>query len=196
MVQRWNILCKVVSSMNITKKKVWMCWFRDTWEWVPSASKLFKGQSDVRSVKANSYKQDAAIVINFYKSLVRPHVEYCVCAWSPHYVKDKHVLERIQHRFTKLIPGIWHLPYTVRLSKLNLWTLEERRNTADFIPQPQRVSALWPVLIFIPLRVDVWVGLNGWLQTEVVCPPADSNSIPVLTGPGVKYRWLRPTRYH
>ena len=84
-------------------------------------------------LKGTVINKTPAIMINFYISLVRPHVEYCVSAWSPHYAKDKHLLERIQHRFTKLIPGIRHLPYADRLSKLNLWILEERRNSADLI---------------------------------------------------------------
>ena len=29
----------------------------------------------------------------------------------------------------------------------------------------------------IPLRVEGWVGLSGWLQTEVVDPPADGLSL-------------------
>jgi len=29
-----------------------------------------------------------------------------------------------------------------------------------FTPQPQSVTALWPVLIFRPLRVEGWVGLS------------------------------------
>ena len=70
---------------------------------------------------------------SIYKSLVRPHVEYCVSAWSPHYIKDKDILERIQHRFTRLIPGMQKLTYMECLDKLNLWTLEERRNRSDLI---------------------------------------------------------------
>ena len=37
-------------------------------------------------------------MLSLYKSLVRPHVEYCVSAWSPHYIKGKDTLERIQHK--------------------------------------------------------------------------------------------------
>ena len=35
------------------------------------------------------------ILLNLYKSIVRPHLEYCTAAWSPHYIKDKDLLERI-----------------------------------------------------------------------------------------------------
>jgi len=44
------------------------------------------------------------IMLKLYKSLVRPHLEYCTAAWSPHYVKDKELLEHIQRRFTRMIP--------------------------------------------------------------------------------------------
>jgi len=72
------------------------------------------------------------ILLRLYNSLVRP-LEYCVPAWSPHYNKDKILLERIQHRFTRMIPDIKNLPYTVRLQKLGLWSLEHRRIRADLI---------------------------------------------------------------
>ena len=56
----------------------------------------------------------ANIMVPLYKSLVRPIVEYCTPAWSPHYIKDKQILERIQHRFTRLIPDVGQLPYNDR----------------------------------------------------------------------------------
>ena len=37
------------------------------------------------------------VLLRLYKSLVRPHLEYCISAWAPHYVKDKVLLERVQH---------------------------------------------------------------------------------------------------
>jgi len=72
-------------------------------------------------------------MINLYKTMVRPHLEYCVSAWSPHYIKDKLLLEKMQHRFTRLLPAFRSLSYEERLHQLRLWTLEERRNRADLI---------------------------------------------------------------
>jgi len=73
------------------------------------------------------------ILLNLYKLLVRPHLEYCTVAWSPHYVKDKEQLERVQRRFTRMIPELKQLAYADRLGSLKLWTLEERRVRADLI---------------------------------------------------------------
>jgi len=73
------------------------------------------------------------ILLPLYKTLVRPLVEYCTPAWSPHYSKDKIKIEKIQHRFTRLIPGLKQVDYNTRLARLHLWTLEERRNRADLI---------------------------------------------------------------
>jgi hypothetical protein len=82
-----------------------------------------------RTVKFKS----SEVMIRLYKSLVRPHLEYCASAWSPHYVKDKELLERIQHRFSRMVPGMRGLEYGVRLERLGLLTLEERRNRADLV---------------------------------------------------------------
>ena len=56
-----------------------------------------------------------------------------MAAWSPHYVKDRPLLERIKRRFTRLVPGLKNLPYEERLSELKLWTLKDRRICADLI---------------------------------------------------------------
>jgi len=62
-----------------------------------------------------------------------PHLEYCTVAWSPYYQKDKKILEKIQRRFTCLIPGLSELSYEDRLKSLHLWSLEDRRLRADLI---------------------------------------------------------------
>jgi len=73
------------------------------------------------------------VLINLYKTLVRPHLEYSMTVWNPHYQKDKILLERVQHRFTRLFDDLRDLPYEMRLEKLRLWSLEERRNRGDLI---------------------------------------------------------------
>ena len=72
-------------------------------------------------------------MLNLYKTLVRPQLEYCVSAWSPCYKKDKELLEKVQRTFTKMIKAMKGKSYEERLQKLNLWSLEERRNRQDLI---------------------------------------------------------------
>ena len=65
-------------------------------------------------------------LLRLYKTFIRPLLEYCSSAWSPHYVKDKQLLEKAQHRFTRMIPGLAKMEYQDRLKVLNIWSLEER----------------------------------------------------------------------
>ena len=82
-----------------------------------------------RSIK----HKDRDILLSLYKSLVRFHLEYCIPAWSPHYVKGKELIEQMQHRFTRMFPKLRTLPYLRRLQHLKLWTIEEQRVCADLI---------------------------------------------------------------
>ena len=51
------------------------------------------------------------VLLKFYKTLVRLHLEYCVQFWSPYYRKDIIKLERVQTRFTRMLPGLDGLSY-------------------------------------------------------------------------------------
>ena len=72
-------------------------------------------------------------IIAIYKSLVRPHLEYCVQAWRPHNQKDIDNLEGVQRRMTKMINGMGEDEYNLRLSKTKLLSLEMRRLRSDLI---------------------------------------------------------------
>ena len=64
-------------------------------------------------------KEDFGIVYNTY---VRPHLEYCVQAWSPHVQKDKACLERVQRRAKQIMKGLKKLTYETRLKRLGIYS--------------------------------------------------------------------------
>jgi len=68
-----------------------------------------------------------------YKTYIRPHLEYCVQAWSPHLVKDVQCLERVQKAATNQVLMLRKCSYTDRLRKLGLTTLQTRRKRGDMI---------------------------------------------------------------
>ena len=82
-----------------------------------------------RSFKSRAEK----MMLQLYKSVVRLHVEFAISSWSPHCKKDIEAIEKIQHRFTRLLPSMKHLSYKDRITKLNLSTLERRCERRDII---------------------------------------------------------------
>ena len=65
--------------------------------------------------------------------MVRPILEYGNCVWGPVMCGDQDRLERVQRRATRLVAAIRHLPYQERLQRLNLPSLQYRRERGDMI---------------------------------------------------------------
>eukprot|EP00061_Rhincodon_typus_P010330 g34542.t1 len=68
--------------------------------------------------------------VMLYRTLVRPLLEHCAKFWLPRYRKDSIKLERVQKRFTSILPGMEGLRYENRLALLSL---EHRRLRHDLI---------------------------------------------------------------
>ena len=76
---------------------------------------------------------DAESVTRLYTSLVRRHLEYGNAAWMPLYSKYITLLENVQRRATKLVPGLHDREYEDRMKQWKLPSLHYRRTRGDLI---------------------------------------------------------------
>ena len=87
-----------------------------------------KGNQVLEMIRRNITYKEKSLNVPLYKAIVRPHLEYCIKASSTYLRKDIDMLETIQRRATKLIPGLRDLTYNEeRLKECGLTTLETRR---------------------------------------------------------------------
>ena len=67
-------------------------------------------------------------MIEIYKTLIRPHLEYAAPVWAPHLSRDIANLEKVQRFALKLCLKSWDVSYYNHLELAGLPTLENRRN--------------------------------------------------------------------
>lgn len=72
-------------------------------------------------------------LVQMFCVFIRPSLEYASEIWSPYHVKDVELIERVQRRFTKRIPGLSALTYEERLIQLDLKSLKHRRIVKDLV---------------------------------------------------------------
>jgi ribonucleases P/MRP protein subunit RPP40 len=92
-----------------------------------------KGNQVLGMIARTFASRKTKIVIPLYKSLVRPHLDYCVQAWKPHLRKDIERLEMVQRRATRMVEECRGKDYEKRLELCRLTTLETRAHRADLL---------------------------------------------------------------
>ena len=78
-----------------------------------------------------------------FKGLVRPQLEYAAPKWSPHLIKLKEVIENVQRRASKMVPGLSSLTYPERLPELSIPTLAYRRIRGDMAQVYKLISGAY-----------------------------------------------------
>ena len=107
-----------------------------------SASATFENEVETAVLKSNRQAgwilrvfrtRKELPLMTLYRSLVRPHLEYCCQLWSPLRLGKIRRLESIQRSYTSRILNIGHLSYWQRLKHLGLHSLERRRERYQVI---------------------------------------------------------------
>jgi hypothetical protein len=92
------------------------------------ASKAFR----VSNLIFRTFKsRNRDFLVGMLKVYVLSLFNHCSVLYNPHLLQDIRLLESVQRRYTKRIPGFRHLPYLSRLQKLGLQTLERTRLEID-----------------------------------------------------------------
>ena len=99
----------------------------------PYESIVKTGHYNCKLFKKCVTSRDIKFLIFLYSTFILPKFEYASCVWSPYYKKDVDLLEDVQRKFTKFLPGFYDKSYAERLSLLSMQTLEERRIHMDLI---------------------------------------------------------------
>ena len=97
------------------------------------AESVKKANRVIGIIRRNFSNFDRNVILKLYKSLVRPHLDYAVPVWKPYLRKDINLLEGVQRRMTRLIPGMRDKTYEERLEELKLMSLEQRHTRQDLI---------------------------------------------------------------
>ena len=77
--------------------------------------------------------KEKELIIPLYKTIVRPHLVYCIQAWRPYRKTDVDILKRVHRRATKMLQKLRNISYEMRLKECGLTTLETRRLRGDQI---------------------------------------------------------------
>ena len=67
------------------------------------------------------------VMLNLYKSMVHSRLEYCSPVWNPADISGIQKIENIQRSFLRKITSLHNLDYWDRLKKLNIMSLQRRR---------------------------------------------------------------------
>jgi len=100
--------------------------------------------------------------LSLYTVLVRPHLEYGNIVWHPQLKKDLELIEGVQRRASKMVPGLHNLHYGERLRRMDLPSLMYRRLRGYVIETYKYLHGIYTInsATFLPLSVPASASVN------------------------------------
>jgi len=74
---------------------------------------VMKANRILGTIKRNFVDTSPDTIMALYKSLARPHLEYCSQIRNPRFIKDIKSIEGVQRRATKLVHGVGYLHFAL-----------------------------------------------------------------------------------
>jgi ribonucleases P/MRP protein subunit RPP40 len=134
-------------------------WITNYWKSAsPVAHALSKANKLLGLIRRCFLYLDCQLVRQLFTILVRTHLEYGNSVWHPQYKKDIELLESVQHRATRLVPGFWQSEYEERLRVRKLSSLAFRRLRGDLIEVYKLLHGIYRVDSTELLPLDIREG--------------------------------------
>ena len=95
--------------------------------------KVNKANALAGMIRRNFEYLDEEMFKMLFVAIVRPHLEYGASIWNPDSKYLTNLIENVQRRATRMLPGMRDLSYKERLKRINLPTLEYRRYRGEMI---------------------------------------------------------------
>ena len=127
-----------------------------------------KATKEINIVRRSFVSRNPNFLSNMFKIYVRPHLEYCGQVWNPVYSGDALALEKVQNRFTRMLPYGYIMPPEERNRVLGITDHKTRRLRGDLI---YMYKLLDEGDLFTPLRNSRTRGHSRRLYV----PPARNN---------------------
>jgi len=137
---------KTTALQVTTEEKDLGVWMNDSLKSTQHVVQTVKKANQILGLIRRSFTfMDCKLMKQLFTSMVRPHLEYGNVVWHPQLKKDMQLLEGVQHRASRMVPGLSKLCYEDRLRKLDIPSLSYRRLRGDMIEVYKYLHGLYSI---------------------------------------------------
>ena len=155
----WDLNCNYIKDFKVAWRKI----KRRIWR-LPYIKKCKKCSSIAGWILRTFTSRDKTPMLTLFKSIILSRLDFGCQLWSPHQAKHINSIEKVQRSFTKHISGMYSLSYSERLTSLNLYSVQRRRERYIIIYVWKMLES--KVLNFNPPVISLWNKRRGRMCVE------------------------------